>query len=327
MTKATNTKKKRILKDITFESDNSHIALVGPAVGGPANGQDFALIMKALNYSKETVEKMQQVRVTLELPDFLRKFFGMYYEDAEVLARVLGYEPPAQDDTYDENLYQRYLDDKVAAIEIMKQFKDKNETEILSSIKENDYLNILKVQEEFEKGLNVIKEIVKESKADDKSEKDTSIVKEVGKSTEVSTSKTTQELENSMTEKVEMVEKSVYVTLEKALEEAKTELQKAKETIAQFEQKEKEMVRKARMEKLTTAVKNKDKAEVLFKAVGLVESEEEFDVVVKSLAEMTAAIDKSDLMEEKGASAESQEPKKDESLVQKAINAKYSKKQ
>lgn len=326
MTKATNTKKKRILKDITFDTDNSHIALVGPSVGGPANGQDFALIMKALNFSKETIEKMQQVRVTLELPDFLRKFFGMYYEDAEVLARVLGYEPPVKDDdTYDENWYQRYLDEKVAAIEIMKQFKDKNETEILSFIKENDYLSILEVQEEFEKGLNVVTEIIKESKADDKSEKDTSIVKEVGKNTEVSTSKTTQELENSMTEKVEMVEKAVYVTLEKALEEAKTELQKAKETIAQFEQKEKEMVRKARMEKLTAAVKNKDKAEVLFKAVGLVESETEFDIVVKSLAEMTAAIDKSDLMEEKGASAESQEPKKDESLVQKAIKARLGK--
>ena len=125
MTKEVTTKKKRVLKNINFENETSHIALVGPAVGGPANGQDFALIMKSLNFSKETIEKMQKVRVTLELPDFLHKFFGMYYEDAEVLARVLGYEPPEPDTDYDGDWYQRYIDDKVAAIEIMKQFKAK----------------------------------------------------------------------------------------------------------------------------------------------------------------------------------------------------------
>lgn len=325
MTKEVTTKKKRILKNINFDNETSHIALVGPAVGGPANGQDFALIMKSLNFSKEAIEKMQQVRVTLDLPEFLRKFFGMYYEDAEVLARVLGYEPPAPDTSYEGDWYQKYIDDKVASIEIMKQFKDKSLTDILSSVKENDYLTILETQQEFEKGLITRLTLVKESNADEKSEKDTSIVKEVGKNKEVSTSNNNQKLENSMTDKVEMVEKSVLVALEKALEDTKTELQKAKETIAQFEQKQKEMVQKARMDKLVAAVKDKDKAETLFKAVGLVESESDFDAVVKSLSEMTAAVDKSDLMEEKGASAESQEPKKEESLVQKAINAKYSK--
>lgn len=325
MTKTTNTKKKRILKDINFDSETSHIALVGPAVGGPANGQDFALIMKSLNFSKETIEKMQQVRVTLELPDFLRKFFGMYYEDAEVLARVLGYEPPEPDLNYDGDWYQKYIDDRVSSIEIMKQFKDKNQTEILSSVKENDYLAILEIQQEFEKGLDIVKEVVKESKADDESEKDTSIVKEVGNKKEVSTSNNNQELENSMTEKVEMVEKSVLVTLEKALEETKTELQKAKDTIAKFEQKEKELIRKSRMDKLVAAVKDKAKAETLFKAVGLVESDEDFETVVKSLAEMTASVDKSDLMKEQGASGESQEPKKQESLVSKAIKERLGK--
>lgn len=325
MTKATNTKKKRILKDINFDNETSHIALVGPAVGGPANGQDFALIMKSLNFSKEAIEKMQQVRVTLELPDFLRKFFGMYYEDAEVLARVLGYEPPEPDLNYDGDWYQKYLDDKVSSIEIMKQFKDKNQTEILSSVKENDYLAILEIQQEFEKGLDVVKQVVKESKADDESEKDTSIVKEVGNKKEVSTSNNNQELENSMTEKVEMVEKSVLVALEKALEDTKTELQKAKDTIAKFEQKEKEMINKSRMDKLVAAVKDKAKAETLFKAVGLVESDEDFETVVKSLAEMTASVDKSDLMKEQGASGESQEPKKQESLVSKAIKERLGK--
>lgn len=325
MTKATNTKKKRILKDINFDNENSHIALVGPAVGGPANGQDFALIMKSLNFSKETIEKMQQVRVTLELPDFLRKFFGMYYEDAEVLARVLGYEPPEPDLNYEGDWYQKYIDDRVSSIEIMKQFKDKNQTEILSSVKENDYLAILEIQQEFEKGLDIIKQIVKESKADDESEKDTSIVKEVGNKKEVSTSNNNQELENSMTEKVEMVEKSVLVALEKALEDTKTELQKAKDTIAKFEQKEKEMINKSRMDKLVAAVKDKAKAETLFKAVGLVESDEDFETVVKSLAEMTASVDKSDLMKEQGASGESQEPKKQESLVSKAIKERLGK--
>ncbi|PMZ82675.1 hypothetical protein C1X61_30260, partial [Pseudomonas sp. FW215-T2] len=76
-------KAKRKLKGFDFAKEGAAVALVGPSVGGPANGIPI-LIAKANNFSPEFIQKMQQIQVTYELPEFLRKVFGMYYEDAEV---------------------------------------------------------------------------------------------------------------------------------------------------------------------------------------------------------------------------------------------------
>ena len=75
---------KRRLTDIKFEHAGAHVALVGTHQGGPANGVT-TLVYKSLNIPEELIEKAGQVVVTLEFEDFLRKFFGMYWEDAEVL--------------------------------------------------------------------------------------------------------------------------------------------------------------------------------------------------------------------------------------------------
>ena len=85
-------KPKRKLKNIDFSDDTSHIALVSKNQGGPANGASYSLILKnAENTSSEFIQKMQQIQVTYELPDFLQKVMGMYYEDASLLARMMGY--------------------------------------------------------------------------------------------------------------------------------------------------------------------------------------------------------------------------------------------
>jgi hypothetical protein len=71
-------------------------------------------------------------------------------------------------------------------------------------------------------------------------------------------------------------------------------------------------------------VKDEAKAEVLFKAVKD-SADEDFQAVVKALAELTVAVEKSDLFVEKGVSVEAEQPVEKESAVAKLIKAKLSK--
>jgi hypothetical protein len=122
----------------------------------------------------------------------------------------------------------------------------------------------------------------------------------------------------------EKVEKAQFDAVQKALDEQKEALQKALELVETFKAKEKEAIQKARFAEVKTAVKDEDKAEVLFKALSLIDSSEEFTAVVKVLADMTAQIEKSELFEEKGSAAQ-EEPEVKESLVAKAVKANLKK--
>ena len=82
-------KAKRKLKGFDFAKEGAAVALVGPSVGGPANGIPL-LIAKANNFSPEFIKKMQEVQVTMELPYFLEKFFYVWGEDAKFLADLHG---------------------------------------------------------------------------------------------------------------------------------------------------------------------------------------------------------------------------------------------
>ena len=85
-------KAKRRLTDIKFEHEGGHVALVGKHQGGGANGYT-TLVFKATNdVPEEIVEKATKVSVTMDFEEFLVKWFNMYYEDAEVLAKLLGME-------------------------------------------------------------------------------------------------------------------------------------------------------------------------------------------------------------------------------------------
>ena len=103
---------------------------------------------------------------------------------------------------------------------------------------------------------------------------------------------------------VEMIEKSQFESVQKALEAQAVELQKALDVIKQYEAEKKEAIQKARFASLKDAVKNQEKAEILFKAVGLVEDETEFQAVVKALGELVAQVEQSDLFVEKGVEAQ-----------------------
>ena len=75
MTDKTKQKATKRLTDISFEHEGAAIALVSASQGGPASGKDKVLQLKATNgFSQETIQKAQQIQVTLDIPEFLQKF-------------------------------------------------------------------------------------------------------------------------------------------------------------------------------------------------------------------------------------------------------------
>lgn len=165
---ATQRKAKRKLSDISFEKEGAHVALTSKTQGGPANGHDYALVLKANNFSEEFVQKMQQVRVTMELPDFLHKFFGMYGDDCEILASMMGYEKPESEE-YAEPMesYKDYIQSKMEAFEIMKSAHEADSlADVLSGLDETEYLAMLNDQERIEKAFAELEKAYKPKEGD-----------------------------------------------------------------------------------------------------------------------------------------------------------------
>lgn len=430
-----NSKAKRKLKDIDFSSDGAHIALVSKEQGGPANQADYALVMKATNqFSDEFVEKAQQIRVTMELPDFLERFFWLREDDAETLAEIMGYvdvdDILEKEPSYElvNSDYQDLIDSKIASIDVMKSmFESKEPIELLTQLDEEEYLTLLKDQERLEKAFDRIeKKKSQKTETNGSTEENTEVVahnkatvekakvksgdfvtwgssggKAYGKVTSVKTSgsikinenvsvsaeaddpavlitvykknaqggweptdvkvahkastiskvsamkkatldnsKVDQEDNMSKNEslaaefEIEVVEKSALEAiqkaakeekeaLEKAVLEQKEALQKALETIEKFETERKEAIQKARFASVKEAVKDEAKAEVLFKAVNLIEDEEVFGQVVDVLKQMTVAVENTELFKEQGASVEGEgSDEKEESAVAKILKSK-----
>lgn len=299
-------KAKRKLSEISFDHEGAHLALCSKSQGA-ANNWNKALIMKGHNFSPEFIQKMQQIQVTFELPDFLRKVMGMYYEDAELLARMMGYvEPEKEEEDYDD-WYENYIEEKLQSFTIIKALHEaKNLPDAISKLTEQDYLDVLQDQAMVEKALK--KELDKETEV---SKADTSTDVENTK-VEVSTSKVTKKNKGKqMTQETEMVEKSALTAVEKAMQETQVELQKAKELVKQYEDEKKEAIVKSKTAAVKAVVKDEKQAAVVVKAALALEDQSDFDALVEVFKSMNAVIEKSALFVEQGVSAEAEEaPKK-----------------
>ena len=327
----TQRKAKRKLTNIDFSGETSHIALVHAEQGGCASGANYKLALKNTNFSQEFIEKMQQIRVTLSIPDFLEKFFHLYGSDAEVLARMLGYVPEENDkeDEYDSNWYENYIQEKLDSFEILKSLKESESiANTLATLDEKQYLLMLTDQATLEKALNN-KESELVALA---TESDNSTHASVEKSVEVSTSKSTKSKETLMTKQVEnsaeMVEKSLMVTLQKALDDQAVELQKALETIAVHQKEKQEQIQKSKTAQFTAVIKDEKLQAPIVKAALALEAQEDFDAFLVALTAMQSQIEKqkdfvekSALFQEQGAST-SEEPKDKESAVARILKSK-----
>ena len=307
----TKTKRKatRVLKDLDFSKEGCAVALVGPSVGGAANNYT-TLIAKSLNFSEEFIKKMQAVQVTLELPEFLERFFHLYGSDAEVLARLMGYVEDEKDDVEEENYWENYIQERLSAFKVLETLNESDSVQkSLADLTEEEYLSVLNDQKYLEG-------IIEKAKI----QKNATGVSGATKSPKGRVSK---KKEIPMTQEVEMVEKSQLAAVEKALAEQQTLLQKALDTVAKFEAEKKEAITKARFDSVKQAVASEEIATILFKAVGLVEDEAVFVEVVKALGDMKALVEKSAMFQEVGASAEESAPAIEESGVTKLLKAQF----
>ena len=323
---------KRKLTDISFDTEKAHIALVSKEQG-PANNCDYALVLKQANRSPEFIQKMQEIQVTMTVPDFLEKFFNLYGSQAEVLARLMGYVPPVDTPdnlSSDNNWYENYIQEQVDSFVILKSLNDSDSlVNALSELNEDQYLALLQDQSKLEQVL--LKAVsAKESGVKPDNSTNASVENKV----EPSGSKVTKSKENKMTLKsepavpaVEMIEKSALVDIQKSLDDTKVELQKALEIVEQFKQEKKELIVKAKSAKFDVVKDEKIRTAVVKAALSL-ESEDDFDAFLAAITSMVNSvetsqgfIEKSALFQEQGATVETEVANK-ESAVARILKAK-----
>ena len=349
-------KAKRKITALDFTGKDAAVALVSKDQGGPANGVDQVLCIKASNFSDEFLTKMQSVKIELSIPDFLEKFFKLEEDDAKFLATLMGYSESTpeymQYEQEEQQMdYNKWIADNVQSFEIMKSLAEtNNQAELLSELDEHQYLTLLQEQEQFEQGLRKQKSNPAASATEfdaststvqhevNKGKGVNPVVKPKAKKETLMANKENEKqadkaevtkAEFTVVEKhVEMIEKSQFEAILKQMQDMKAqaeqqqvELQKAKEQVEKFEQEKKDLISKQRLADIEAAVNNKEHAAVLHKA--LKQSEQaEFTEVVKALAAISLQAEQSDLFVEKSAAVQDK-PEVDESPVARLIKAKF----
>lgn len=354
MQTTTNRKARRKLSDIDFSSEDSHIALCTKEQG-TANDAAYKLVVKATSqFSEEFVAKASKIKVEMQIEDFLVRFYGLWHEEAEVLARALGFTTSSmerEDSENEENeldSYEDYIQSKVNSIEVFKSLSETESIpEVLSTLSEEEYLSMLQDQSRLEKAFRKIDrekkqlnkqasvKLVKESESVNSTENDTSdnIVHEVSnevKSSDETLTKgkvlMTQEVK-TIEQEVEVVEKAQFDLVQKALDEQRVNLEKAMETIAKFEQEKKEAIVKAKTSAIQAVVKNEKQAVVVLKAALALEDQADFDAFVQTMKDMHEQIEKSALFQEQGITADTEEKASEkESAVARLIKAQFANK-
>jgi len=276
-------KAKRQLKNFDFEQEGAHVALVGKHQGGPANGYTTLVTKGTKGIPITFVEKADMVRVTMTIQDFLRKFFYMYYEDAEILAQILGYETSTDGDSGIES-YDDYIQSQVDSVEIMKNlFKADDVTKALSEVTEEQFEKLLEDQVLVEKAMSSKEAVSKQT-----------------------VEKIKEDVPN-MSEEKTVQKAELEALIEKALSPLKVELTKANETIETYKAKELELTAATRLATLKATVKDEEKATSLAKSFANL-TDEAFASTVETLKAIAVAGEAGEMFTEKGVDTELEEP-------------------
>lgn len=292
MTKAT-----RRLTDIKFEHEGAHVALVGKHQGGPANGITTLITKATNNITQEQIEKASTVTVTMQFPEFLRKFFGLYWDDAEVLSAVMGYGRTEYPDTNEKD----YIDSRVESINVMKAvYKAQDVEKALAALTPEQHLALMADQEMLEKAFADLPE-------------QTQIQQEEAPLETI--------LKSAHEEFVAKAVADAEAVIKAALanEQEVTKAQAAE--LAQFREAavaQKEAVRKAAL----TAVVAADKVEALLKAYAPMD-EEGFALAVETLALQKAAVDQSEMFQEAGVAGDGAKTADEVDATTAILKAKY----
>lgn len=273
---------KRRLTDIKFEHEGAHVALVGKHQGGPANGIT-TLVTKATNaIDQATVDKATQVTVTLDFEEFLRKFFNMYWEDAEILARALGFADDTEDDDIGVDYWKEYIDEKVSQINIMKGvYKAQDVSKALSELSPAEMLSLLQTQEILEKAMKTA--LPKGTELTDPEE----------------THMTNTILKSAHEELLSKAVDAAVAPVQKALDDQTVILKAAQDEIAVFKAAAAEAVTKARTDSLVEAGQTAESAAEIVKSLAGV-ADDAFAVVLKGYQVQKAAEANNPLFKEQG---------------------------
>jgi hypothetical protein len=291
MTKAT-----RRLTDIKFEHEGAHVALVGKHQGGPANGITTLITKATNNITQEQIDKATNVTVEMQFPEFLRKFFGMYWDDAEVLSSVMGYGRTEYPDTTEKD----YIDSRVESINIMKSvYRAQDVEKALAALTPEQHLALMADQEMLEKAFAALPETPTEQEE-----------------TQLETI-----LKSAHEEFVTKAVADAVAEVQKSLDAQAEVLKAAQAEIATFKAAEVAAVEKARKDALT-AVVAADKVEALLKAYAPMDAEG-FALAVETLALQKAAVDQSDLFVETGVNGEGEADPVEIDRTTAILKAKY----
>jgi hypothetical protein len=156
-------KAKRVLKKFDFNKDDHCVSLVGADLGHAANG--FKTLVIKASAPEETIEikkALEQVTLTLSMEEFLRKFFDMWSDDAEVLAKLLGFETEHEayvkankerkdsEENYDwEAEHTKWIESRVSQFQLMKSMNDGK----VENITKSAFNDIVALQQSIETAL------------------------------------------------------------------------------------------------------------------------------------------------------------------------------
>jgi hypothetical protein len=298
MTKAT-----RRLTDIKFEHDGAHVALVGKHQGGPANGITTLITKATHSITQEQIEKATSVTVEMQFPEFLRKFFGLYWDDAEVLSAVMGYGRTEYPDATEKD----YIDSRVESISIMKAvYKAQDVEKALAALTPEQHLALLADQEMLEKAFAALPE-------------------QPIKQEETHMETILKAAHEEAVATAVAVEKAAGVAavaeIQKALVAQEEVLKAVQAEVTAFKAAEVARVQEVRKSQLA-AVLPEAQVEGVLKALESV-AEEAFAAVVAGYAVQKAAVDNSDLMNETGVNGTGDADVAERDLTAEILKAKY----
>lgn len=292
----------RRLSEIKFEHEGAHVALVGKHQGGPANGITTLITKATNNITQEQIEKASTVTVTMQFPEFLRKFFGLYWDDAELLSAAMGYGRTEFDDSDEKD----WIDKRLESISIMKSvYRAENVESALAELTPDQKIAILKDQEILEKAFEAIPQSI---------QKEESTLETILKSAHI------EALSDAVA-----IEKAAGVAavaeVQKALDAQAEILKAAQEKVQAFEAAavaQKQEVRKAAL----AAVLPAEQVEGVLKALEAV-ADEAFQAVVAGYAVQKAAVDNSDLLSETGVNGTGTADQPEVDRTTEILKAKY----
>lgn len=285
----------RRLSDIKFEHEGAHVALVGKHQGGPANGITTLVTKATNNITQEQIEKASTVTVEMQFPEFLRRFFGLYWEDAEVLSAAMGYGRTEHADSNEKD----WIDQRVESINIMKSvYRAQDVEKALAALSPDQTLALLKDQEMLEKALEQLPE--------------TKLPQEESQLETI--------LKSAHEEFVTKAVADAVAVVQKALDEQSEVLKAAEAKLEVFAKAEQEAVAKSRKDALAALVPA-DSVEALFKAYAPMDAEG-FEVAISALKVQKAAEADNEMFKETGVSGAGADAEEID-LTTQILKAKY----